>query len=126
MNGLTREQFLQLWPNASESTLQANGYAAGPEKTSVARAERPVRDEPLAAPQTPTASPERHLVRVTSRRVKLLDKDNLYGGAKPYVDTLRYCGAIREDSPDAIELQILQEKVPHYDLEETVIEVYRL
>ena len=37
-------------------------------------------------------------VSVESIRSKLLDTDNLYGGAKFFIDFLRYCGAIREDT----------------------------
>lgn len=80
----------------------------------------------MATAQAPQKGAARVLVRIVSCRVKLLDVDNLYGGAKPYVDALRYCGAIRDDSPGAIELRVEQEKVPSYHLEQTVIELYEL
>lgn len=64
-----------------------------------------------------------YLVSVRSRRVNLLDPDNLY--VKDIVDQIRYAGLIPEDTPEVIEIEITQEKVSKYKEEETVITVTR-
>lgn len=65
----------------------------------------------------------RHRVRIVSRRVRLCDPDNLVGGVKHLVDALRYAGIIPEDNPEAISLEVAQEKVGSYAKEETWVEV---
>lgn len=65
----------------------------------------------------------RTIVRITSHRVRLLDKDNLYRGAKALLDALRYAGAIRGDSEIDIDYQARQIKVAHRCEEKTVIEI---
>jgi Holliday junction resolvase RusA-like endonuclease len=49
-------------------------------------------------------------VRITSYRKKLLDADNLTGGAKIHVDALKSLGMIYDDSPAWIELHVEQVK----------------
>ena len=66
-----------------------------------------------------------HLVTITRRGPRLLDTDNLYGGAKFYCDFLRYCGAIPEDTEDQIELKVTQRKVRKGEEEKTIIEVWK-
>lgn len=68
-------------------------------------------------------SATRALVRITSHRVRLLDKDNLYRGAKALLDALRYSGAIRGDSEMEIDYQARQIKVAHRCEEKTVIDL---
>lgn len=69
----------------------------------------PVRHGQVGQAQGKTRYADRVLVRITSIRCGvLLDIDNLYGGVKFFVDSLRYCGAIPEDCPEAIELQVTQ------------------
>lgn len=65
----------------------------------------------------------RHRVRIVSRRVRLCDPDNLVGGVKHLVDSLRLSGVIPEDNPQAITLEVTQEKVGSYKDEETWVEV---
>lgn len=65
----------------------------------------------------------RHRVRIHSRRVRICDPDNLVGGVKHLVDSLRYAQIIPEDDPQAITLQVSQEKVKSYNQEETWVEV---
>jgi Holliday junction resolvase RusA-like endonuclease len=48
-------------------------------------------------------------VRIVSYRARLLDKDNLYSGAKCLVDALRRTRLIRDDSPRWLELEVEQE-----------------
>ena len=67
----------------------------------------------------------RHRVRIVSKRVRLCDPDNLVGGCKHLVDSLRDAGIIPEDNPQAITLEVSQEKVSSYKKEETWVEVSR-
>lgn len=67
----------------------------------------------------------RHKVRIISRRVKLCDPDNLVGGQKHLIDSLRLAKIIPEDDPQAITLEVSQEKVKHYKEEQTWVEVSR-
>lgn len=67
----------------------------------------------------------RHRVRIISRRVRLCDPDNLVGGVKHLVDSLRLTRIIPEDDPKAITLHVSQEKVSSYSKEETWVEVTR-
>lgn len=62
-------------------------------------------------------------VRITSHRVRQLDLDNLYGGVKYFLDSLRYAEIIPDDDPKSIELQVSQKKVKKYSDEETEVEV---
>jgi hypothetical protein len=64
-----------------------------------------------------------YLVSVRSRRVNLLDPDNLY--VKDIVDQIRYAELIPEDTPQVIEIEITQEKVSKYKEEETIITIHR-
>ena len=65
----------------------------------------------------------RYRVRIRSYRVRQLDLDNLYGGVKYFVDTLRYAEIIPDDDPESITLQVSQEKVKNYSKEKTEVEV---
>jgi len=47
-------------------------------------------------------------VIITSYRKRLLDKDNLYAGAKLLVDALKKAGLIWDDSPKWINLEVKQ------------------
>ena len=67
----------------------------------------------------------RHRVRIVSKRVRLCDADNLVGGVKHLVDALRISQVIPEDDPQAISLEVSQEKVSSYKDEETWVEVSR-
>lgn len=62
------------------------------------------------------------IVRITRHGSKLLDKDNLYGGVKYICDALRHEGIIPDDNPEAIDLQVLQKKVPRQKVG-TLIEI---
>jgi hypothetical protein len=65
------------------------------------------------------------LVRIESVRKYALDTDGLYGGSKFFVDFLRYCGAIGEDTEKEIELKVTQRKPKKGESEKTVIEVWK-
>lgn len=68
-------------------------------------------------------SDDRHRVRIISKRVRICDPDNLVGGVKYLVDSLRGAEIIPEDDPQAITLEVSQEKVKTYKEEETWVEV---
>lgn len=70
-----------------------------------------------------STSHARHRVRIVSKRVRLCDPDNLVGGVKHLLDALRIAEIIPEDNPDAISLEVSQEKVSSYSKEETWVEV---
>ena len=54
------------------------------------------------------AGREKRTVRITSYRGRMLDKDNLYGGAKVCLDAIKKMNLIRDDSPKWIELEVIQ------------------
>ena len=68
-------------------------------------------------------SDDRHRVRIISKRVRICDPDNLVGGVKYLVDSLRAADIIPEDDPKSITLEVSQEKVKTYKEEETWVEV---
>jgi hypothetical protein len=85
----------------------------------------PLFDEPLSEVEGKEGDPSRLLVCIESvRKNRLLDTDNLYGGAKFYCDFLRYCGAIPDDTEDQIELKVTQRKAKKCEEEKTIIEVW--
>lgn len=49
-------------------------------------------------------------VTILSKRKRLLDKDNCYGGAKLVIDAIKELGLIEDDSLDKIELKVEQVK----------------
>jgi hypothetical protein len=62
--------------------------------------------------------------RFTLRRFKLLDVDAKYASVKDLLDCLTIAGVIRGDKEGEITLEVVQEKVKHGDVEQTVIEVF--
>ena len=115
---MTRNEFIRRFPNASESTIAANcsdGLASS------AVSERSSGDESVGAPSGPSAHPTKSFVRVTSYRVRLLDKRNLH--EKAFVDALQKCGAIVDDSPKWCEVEVEQVKVDYDWQQKTVIEI---
>lgn len=72
--------------------------------------------KPLDLDAAEEGSAARIIVRITRYGTKLLDKDNLYGGAKPICDALRYEKLIPEDDPESIELYVCQKKVKRKDV----------
>ena len=84
----------------------------------------PLFHEPLSEVEGKEGDPSRLLVCIESCRTRLLDTDNLYGGAKFYCDFLRYAGVIPEDTEDQIELKVTQRKIRKGEEEKTIIEVW--
>lgn len=62
-------------------------------------------------------------VRIVSFRRRLLDIDNLAGGTKAFIDSLRYAKLIQDDNPQAIILEVSQVKVGKKAEEHTEIEL---
>lgn len=93
-------------------------------KTPPPLAQPPLFHEPLSEVEGKEGDPSRLLVCIESVRTKLLDTDNLYGGAKFYCDFLRYAGVIPEDTEDQIELKVTQRKAKKGEEEKTIIEVW--
>ena len=84
----------------------------------------PLLNEPLSEVEGKEGDSSRLLVLIESVRGKSCDTDNLYGGAKFFVDFLRLCGAIPEDTEDQIELRVTQRKKKKGEQEKTIIEVW--
>lgn len=89
-------------------------------ETQGAEPQRIVCDEPLATVQGEKSDSSRVHVRVVSRRVRLIDPDNLC--PKYFIDCLRYAEIIQDDTAEKITLEVSQEKVSKGD-EETIIEI---
>jgi len=94
-------------------------------KPQAAQLEPTLFDESLSEIEGKKGDPSRMLVCIESVRKKLLDKDNLYGGAKFFCDFLRLSGVIREDTEKEIDLQVTQRKPKKSEVEKTVIEVWK-
>lgn len=65
----------------------------------------------------------RVLVRVASRRKRLLDEDNLC--EKYHVDLCRYAGIISDDAPERTKIEVSQTKCRKGEPEEITIEVFQ-
>jgi hypothetical protein len=94
-------------------------------RTQTAKPKPPLWDEPLSKASGEKIHTGRLLVSIESVRKKLLDTDNLYGGAKFFVDFLRYCGAIEEDTEAKIDLRVTQRTTLKNEKEKTIIEVWK-
>jgi len=84
--------------------------------------ERAVPDGPVAATVREEGDRSRIRVIIESRRVRLLDEDNLCG--KYFVDLLRYAGVLPTDAPGVVGIKIFQTRVSSKEEEETVVEVF--
>ena len=87
------------------------------------RDQRPVLYESLAEDAGKAGNTVRCVVIVTSFRTKLLDRENLWGGVKYFVDSLRYSKLITDDSESHIDLKVYQVKVATRKEEATKLEV---
>jgi hypothetical protein len=90
-------------------------------RAQAAKSQRAVCHEPLAAQQGEARHAARYVVSVHSRRIRLIDPDNLC--PKYFIDGLRYAGLIPGDAAKDIEVKVTQEKST---TEETVITIERL
>lgn len=113
------ERIKQLFPYASQSTIEANVNT----QLQDTQPERALCDGPLAARKGKSASAGRIVLSYTSYRQRLLDIDNLAGGTKFLTDALRYCGALQDDTEDKVDLRFAQKKVAKKTQEKTLIEL---
>ncbi len=81
---------------------------------------RAVRNDSLAKANRKEKNTGRIHIRLTARRKRLVDPDNLI--FKYHIDCLRYAGAIPDDSERNVTIETKQEKVG--ENEETVIELF--
>lgn len=96
----------------------------GSEGVQGAHDQLPLRDGPLATTEGEKRGARRFLVSVVSKRVRLVDPDNLC--PKYIIDCLRYAGVLPDDSPEFVTTSFSQIKVARFDQEETLIEVTRI
>lgn len=89
-----------------------------------AKLERHAGDEALGAGQAQGGDTRRFLVRITSRRRRLIDEDNLC--EKVLVDCCRYSGLISGDTAGETKIEVSQQQVKKEDSESTLIEVFAL
>lgn len=106
--------------NESGEWVKANSVAP---RIPNSEPEQPVREALVNVNETSADGPRRAVVSFTLYRTRLLDYDNAAGSIKAICDALRYCGAIEDDSPDKIQVNISQKKVSHRKDEGTLIEV---
>ena len=128
--GLTAEQLKAKFPHASAAFIRANttptrtldllddGSRPAPEL------ERVAGDGAVGQVQVQAGIGRRFLVRVKSRRKRLLDVDNL--AEKYHVDLLRYARIIPSDAPGTAQIEVCQEKVGPKEAESVQIEVFEL
>ena len=81
---------------------------------------RAVRHEPLAKGNSKKEGSGRIHIRLTARRKRLIDPDNLV--FKYHIDCLRYAGAIPDDRESDVTIETRQEKTRGQ--EETLIELF--
>lgn len=106
---------------ASNPALAArNDHLTG--KTSGSKLEHRHAPPPVQTSSVGKANPSRRVVCIASRRLRLLDTDNLC--VKFHLDALRYLRVIENDSPDHVILEVRQEKVKNKAEECTLIEIY--
>ncbi len=119
---MTRDELKRRYPNASESFIRANLDAD--DSGAVAKLEPDSSNATLDAEKVQRPIGERFFVRVTSRRKRLLDEDNLC--EKYHVDLCRYAKMLPDDAPDKLKIEVAQIKCAKGEPEETVIEIYQL
>lgn len=96
---MTREQFLQLWPNSTESTLRANGFA--PLGAVGAKEHKPQPRTALVKDVSPGSSRTVGLgvvVTIIACRNTVCDADNSRAGYKPLQDAISRSLAIDDGS----------------------------
>lgn len=119
---MTKNELLRRFPNASTSTIRAN-CEAGPQRLQDTKPQ-PNPQQPLVSTlQGSQASKGRIGICFTSHRVRLLDRDNLYGGGKCLLDRCVEAGLLPGDTEAQAEVEWRQVKVRTKKDEMTVIEI---
>jgi len=119
---MTRNEYDQLLAAASDATRRLNLQTGGAGAAPVV--EHNPRDATVGAVQVQAGGGQRFLVRVTTRRSRLVDEDNLC--EKFVVDLLRYAGVIPDDAPGTTKIEVAQEKTRKGQEEVVTLEVYEL
>lgn len=119
---MTNDQLNELLANASASTRQLNLPTGG--AGTVAKLEHHSGDAAVGPVQVQTGNSPRFLVRVTTRRSRLVDEDNLC--EKFVVDLLRYAGVIPDDAPGTTKIEVAQQKTRKGQDEVVTLEVYEI
>jgi hypothetical protein len=115
---VNEREFRSLFPNASASLLEANGFPCR-------KRDQPERTHALEqTPQRTKASLPRVTVRFTVFRCRPLDPDNNARSVKDLLDGLRHAHLIHGDETWRIILTIDQIKVAHQREERTEIEIF--
>lgn len=78
----------------------------------------------VEAPPIQEGRPGKIILRIESRRFRLLDDDNSNGGVKWLVDAIRHEGLIPNDSRGEIELVTTQTRVPKAEVETVITIIY--
>lgn len=119
---MTRNEITSRFPKASEAFIRANLEAGYSGASAVVECD--FGNATLVAEKVQRPVSERFLVRVTSQRKRLLDEDNLC--EKYHVDLCRYAGAIPDDAPDKLKIEVAQSKCGKNEPEQTVIEIFQI
>lgn len=117
-------QLKKLFPNASQSCLDANRDALNhPEDTRKAtKLERGPGAGALGKGKAEKADPEGFSIRIVSVRKRLIDPDNLV--CKYAIDCCRYAGLLPEDNAETIrDLSVSQRKCQKGEEEHTEITI---
>jgi len=93
-----------------------NNQGASPDP----KPKRSIRNEPLAKGGGKKENTGRIHIRLSARRKRLIDPDNLV--FKYFIDCLRYAGAIPDDRAEDVTIEARQEKTRGE--EETLIELF--
>lgn len=112
-------ELLRLFPNASQGVIAANSESTG----SDSKLEPTPGGGTLEEDKAQARPASRIHVRIVSVRKRLCDPDNL--SPKWLLDCLRYCGAIRDDTPEAITLETTQRKAAKGEEEHTLIQLFQ-
>lgn len=101
---------------------QLNEYQAR-RAASRSKPQHVVCDESVAEAKGEAGNANGRVVCIKSFRRRLLDTDNLVGGVKYFVDSLRYAQLIHDDTEASITLEVSQTKVKTKAEERTEITV---
>jgi len=119
----------RLFKNVSASCLAANASDYGVDLANkgarkAAKLERDSVRPALEKERDEKGDSARFHLRIISVRKRRIDPDNV--SVKWIIDSLRFAGAIRDDSAEDITLEVAQRKCAKGEEEHTLLEVFRL
>ena len=121
---LSADQLRTRFRNASAQFILANSSVPTRGSSPAPVVECTPRSSALRPRKGKGASAGLFLVRITSRRRRLLDEDNL--AEKYHVDCCRYAGVLPSDAAGKAQIETRQEKVGCAEDECTVIEILQV